>query len=463
MRIFTLVLTVGFLAGGAARGEQAVQRANSVERIVRYEYPVTNTADKPQDVRVYLALPRPNARQEIVFLYPQPGYERIFEDEFGNRIAEYCDRGVQPGEVRRHGWMAAVKTYAAVFHPSAGVEPLGEADRARYTRDTPKYLISDPGVTALRDALIRPGMSDYEKAAAVFHWFVENVTYLRDDKWDTAPEVIQRKQGSCSEYTYSILSLMRSAGVPCRYTGGVMISTANKTRYDEKVHEDAVFHRWAEVYLKDYGWFPVDGSRGAGATRRFGNNLHYWGQLTADGLQTYCGDGGGPLDWDYVAFARGEVRNSVKTDGVCFWIEAPLERLEPAIQEVNRALEEKMPPATLAKLAAETLTREVLFLLLDRLDRARYPQLAEELLKAKHPAAVYLGVYCDRLGVPMPSFITFPTLTDDYLRSEILKHRAAGAWDWRSLERWWRKARPIIAFSEERRVFVMTTRTIDLN
>lgn len=463
MRRWIGVCIVAGLGFCPVQAGQLVKKANSVERVVRYDYAIVSRAERAQDIRTHLSLPRTNVRQEVSFVYPEPGYERIVEDEYGNRVAVYVDKGVKPGEVRRHGWMAAVKTYAAVFQPSPDAESLGKDDAARYTRDTPKYLITDPVIVGLRDSLARPGMTDYDKAFAVFDYFVANVTYFRDDKWDTAPEVIQRKQGSCSEYTYSYIALMRSFGIPCRYTGGVMISTTNKSRYDEKVHEDAVFHRWAEVYLKGYGWFPVDGSKGAGAVRRFGNSMSYWGQLNAECLQTYCGDGGGMIDWDYIAAARGEESGSISTDGVCFWIDTPADGLEPAVKAVEKALDDALPAKRLGELAADTLSREVLFLLMNRVPRSRYPHLAEELLKVRHPAAVYLAVYCEHLDIPVPSFLAFPMLVDDYLRAEIIKHRLEGRWDWRGFEHWWRKARPEISFAEQRKLFALNNRALNLN
>jgi transglutaminase-like putative cysteine protease len=460
------VLALAFAASNLAQAAgPVVRRANSVERIVRFEFVVVNKLDRPQEISVRLPLPEANARQEVLWVYPQPGYERIVDDEFGNRIALYADKDMAPGEVRRHGWMAAVRTFAAVWEPSADVAPLGQEDRARYLEDRPNYQMTSPVIAALRDSLTRAEMKDAEKVAAVFNYLVENFKYVRDDKWDPAPEVLQRKTGSCSEYTFSFIAMMRACGIPCRYTGGLVLNGERKTKYDEKIHEDAVFHRWAEVYLKDYGWFPVDGSRAGGDVRRFGNYLNDYGRLPSGVLQLYSGDGGEDsyVGWDYTSYAKGAGKGSVGADAVCYWIEAPADQLKPAVEEVEAALAAKMPAEKLAALTKNLLSREVLFLLADRLDRARLANLVEELRAAHHPAAVYFAVYADKLGVALPSFLTFPNLVDEGLRGEIMKHRKGGAWNWSSFEHWWRKARTETTFAEPRQAFILNAKTLDLN
>ena len=73
--------------------------------------------------------------------------------------------------------------------------------------------------------------------------------------WNPAPTVLKRGTGSCSEYTFIFISLCRAAGLPARYAGSVVVRNKDKGI-------DDVFHRWAEVYLPNYGWIPVDVSAG---------------------------------------------------------------------------------------------------------------------------------------------------------------------------------------------------------
>lgn len=73
--------------------------------------------------------------------------------------------------------------------------------------------------------------------------------------WNTAPTVLTRGNGSCSEYSFVFISMCRSAGIPAKYVGSVVV------RGDDASIDD-VFHRWVEIYLPGYGWLPVDPSGG---------------------------------------------------------------------------------------------------------------------------------------------------------------------------------------------------------
>ena len=112
-------LAYGCLVQGLLFAGNHIQKANPVERCVRFEYRIINRSDRTQDVDLYLSLPRDNERQEISFLYPEPGYREIITDNYGNRIAHYIEKQVKPGEMRSHGWIAAAHMDAVVYQPLA--------------------------------------------------------------------------------------------------------------------------------------------------------------------------------------------------------------------------------------------------------------------------------------------------------------------------------------------------------
>lgn len=440
----------------------AVQVANQAERIVRFEYRVVNRADRAQDIVLQLALPQDNERQEVREVIPEPGFERLFHDRFGNRLVTYRERDVQPGEMRQRGWMARVRTRSAVWLPLPRPARLPAAERQLYTRDLANYQITSPLVLALRDRLVRPGMDDEATARAIYDHLVAHVTYYRDDAWDAAPTVLQKGQGSCSEFNYAFIALLRASGIPARYSGGPVLSADTRTTYDPRVHEDAVFHRWTEIFLRRYGWMPVDTSRGATAWRRYDNVLNLWGRLPAGSLQTCRGDGGEdePLGWDYVGTHRPQLPDSVRDAPVAYWIDDPGGDLQAVVDRTAAALDAPPTAASLAPLLADTLGRETVFFLARRLGRLADPLLAAKLLRLRHPAALY---YALRAGAtPAPATGGWEALADDYLRGEIARTLGSGDRDWPAFEYWWRKARAKIAWRDDAGVFVLTDRSLNV-
>lgn len=441
-----------------------VQTANQIERAVRFEYRIVNRIDRVQDITVTLALPQSNERQEVLEVIPEPGYTRIYNDDFGNRLVSYTEKNVQPGEMRLRGWLARVRCLAAVWLPLASPARLSAAERRCYTRDRSNYQITSPLILELKRKLIKTGMNDEAKARTIFEYLISHVTYYRDDKWDTAPEVLQKGQGSCSEYNFAFIALLRACGIPARYTGGVVLSTDNLSHYDIRIHEDAVFHRWTEVFLEHYGWLPVDASRGSTALRRFDNFLNLWGRLPASALQTYRGDGGEdePLGWDYVAANQPQLADSLRDAPVCYWLEGSNGELQPMVQQIAKEIARGLDHASLARIVADSTSREILFFLINQVDRSHYPLLCDELLRVGHPAALYFTLACERLQIPLPPERHSPLLADEFLGNEIKRVLDGDNRDWPMFEYWWRMARPEIVYSAEKKVFVLTNPDINI-
>ena len=74
-----------------------------------------------------------------------------------------------------------------------------------------------------------------------------------DCKAGEGNHILQRKKGTCSEYTNLFTALMRKKGIPCRFVAGFIF-----------IPEQKFYgcHAWAECYLKQYGWMAVDPQSG---------------------------------------------------------------------------------------------------------------------------------------------------------------------------------------------------------
>lgn len=65
--------------------------------------------------------------------------------------------------------------------------------------------------------------------------------------------ILEKRQGTCSEYTNLFLALMRRAGIPARMVVGYIYMPENDFEGS---------HAWAECYIRGYGWFAVDPQNG---------------------------------------------------------------------------------------------------------------------------------------------------------------------------------------------------------
>ncbi len=70
--------------------------------------------------------------------------------------------------------------------------------------------------------------------------------------------------GVCQDFAHLLLGVARMGGLPARYVSGYLVpgSAAGPNAKQEEVIGGQASHAWAEVYLPDAGWIPLDPTLG---------------------------------------------------------------------------------------------------------------------------------------------------------------------------------------------------------
>ncbi len=206
---------------------------------------------------IYYADPsdRPSQRLLSPVEYSPP--PKFKEDRWGQRIAVFHFEGLSPGESVEVSMKARLETSAIRYYiyPEDVGSKIPDRIRKPYLADDIKYDIHNPYIQKLVSKIVGDETNLYWKARKLFQYLIANMEYKLAGGWNTAPTVLKRKNGSCSEYSFSYVALCRAAGVPARYVGSLVV------RGDDASYDD-VFHRWNEIYLPGYGWVPVDANAG---------------------------------------------------------------------------------------------------------------------------------------------------------------------------------------------------------
>lgn len=77
----------------------------------------------------------------------------------------------------------------------------------------------------------------------------------------------ESKEGFCIHFASAVVFLMRKYGIPARYVSGYVARKEDFKRDGEQFTasvKDADAHAWAEIFLDDIGWVPVDATPGGG-------------------------------------------------------------------------------------------------------------------------------------------------------------------------------------------------------
>ncbi len=121
-----------------------------------------------------------------------------------------------------------------------------DIDQLRLTRSTDFWPVGDKQIRSLKDALIAPDMDVSEKAQRLLGWINENIAYggnIIGSRYGVK-KVLEQRYGHCWDKSDVFITLCRAAGIPARQVNGWLHGTGG--------------HVWAEIYLPDQGWMPVD-------------------------------------------------------------------------------------------------------------------------------------------------------------------------------------------------------------
>lgn len=117
------------------------------------------------------------------------------------------------------------------------------------------WIPTDGKIREIANGITKDKSGILAKARAVYDWVVEN-TYRDPDVKGCGLGIVEqmlvKRGGKCVDISSVYIALARAAGVPAREVFGI--------RLGKKPEQDITggYHCWAEFYLPDTGWVPVD-------------------------------------------------------------------------------------------------------------------------------------------------------------------------------------------------------------
>ncbi len=299
--------------------DEGFTRTNEKRQVLEFTHQVRNFGpDSIVSLDVYLAVPHDMDNQKLL---AKPVFDPLptgfVKDQWGQKVAHWCFENLGPAEfteVVMRSEVALYETQYFVFPDRVGaLDDIPGDIVEKYLVDDRKFSMGDPVIQKAVKAAVGEETNPYWIARNIFDYIIEHIEYELSGGWNLAPTVLDRGNGSCSEYSFVYISMCRAAGLPARYVGSVVV------RGDDACW-DNVFHRWVEIYLPGYGWMPVDPS--GGDQTRPADQANYFGHLANRFLITTSGGGGSDfLDWGYNANEKWTSRGRCKivTENIGEW------------------------------------------------------------------------------------------------------------------------------------------------
>ncbi|MDR2630593.1 MAG: IPT/TIG domain-containing protein [Spirochaetaceae bacterium] len=235
---------------------------------------------------LYLWVPQPvsSAAQRKIELLSR-NHEPFVENHRSTTLFQF--NNLSPRNAMNVNLSYLVEVYA--LETSLKVQAIKEGGdspaKSVYTQPSPLIPSDDPRIKAQAAALVGRERNPYIKARRIYEWLMAEGNIRTEPVNGGAIEALKEKKAD--PYTAALLfcALARAAGVPSLPAAGVLV---NRNR-------QALRHYWAEFWIDDFGWIPLDPALGAGAAPDSFN-------LRPDAAAYYFGN----LDNQRLTFSRGQ-------------------------------------------------------------------------------------------------------------------------------------------------------------
>jgi transglutaminase-like putative cysteine protease len=141
------------------------------------------------------------------------------------------------------------------------IQPYDNNDSVyrEFTSEAPNIVFTDK-IKKLSQEIVGSESNPLEIAKKIYDWISQNIKYSFAREYSTINNIsdycLTKEYGDCGQEAMLFITLCRYNGIPARWQSGWFTFPNAKD-----------IHDWTEIYLRPYGWVPVDPYMGIAATR----------------------------------------------------------------------------------------------------------------------------------------------------------------------------------------------------
>jgi transglutaminase-like putative cysteine protease len=304
----------GAQEGADAQARPSPRRPGQI-RVFRITY--SAQMDVPADAGnalLYLPLPPTAGHQRVASprIECNGAYEVVTDPKFGNELVAATGQAGRPLTVSISA-VVSRNAFRVLEHPG-WTPPQQEAGSVLDAFLGPNQLVPLGGkVAAEAEKAIEPGMTDEQKARAMYDYLASTMTYDKSVPGYGRGDAVRAcdvRKGNCTDFHSLFIGMARSQGIPARFHIGFPLPP------DEESGQVAGYHCWAEFHLDEVGWVPVDISE---AARDPSRHEELYGGLDENRVRFTCGrdipiPGSGLGPQNYIIYPIGVVDGQVQDD-----------------------------------------------------------------------------------------------------------------------------------------------------
>ena len=232
-----------------------------------YTFTLSAIEDATHNMRVFLPYPIATDFQtdiKLLSCHPTEMQEHFLPHAgFFYGCPAVCD--FSSGEAYTFSYVCELTVYSRVMGTTGITQTLTPEQFECYTI-VDESLVEHPLVRRCwEDVGMDEGTSDLEKARLLYDYLAKNKHFKKTK--DTCQcykcstlKALTDDGGHCITLARAFIALCRLQNIPAReQTGAIAVNPLGPNQYENWTYNEGVFgHTWAEVFIADFGWVPVE-------------------------------------------------------------------------------------------------------------------------------------------------------------------------------------------------------------
>lgn len=227
---------------------------------------VKNQGNAPAStIPLVLALPMDGGPDQYIERMDIPESEnRTTNDTWGNRFVHYTIDWLEPQSTREFIFNYTLKLMSVDYNIiGKSIRDYPDQENLSHYLEANAFInYKEPNIVDLARQIANDSGDIVDIAWNSYKWIIDNIYYQQVvGEWD-ASLTLRNGEGASAELSNLFVALMRANDIPARRVSG----WGNHFEKGEELYLTRFAHGWAEFYLPEFGWVPVDPAWGKSHT-----------------------------------------------------------------------------------------------------------------------------------------------------------------------------------------------------
>lgn len=226
-------------------------RFSPIQNQIEYQFQFTALVDIPE-TKFHFVLPKDGTHSQTLSEENLGPDTKLEVDAGGNRSLTLTVQAMKAGDTKD---MTVYRALLTRYKIQWNIDPTWNLPSKQIGEEFQSYLLDDWFLKMDSDIVLEKRNSllgesrNLKEILTKTQEYVASIPY-KSGSFESAPKVIEKNNGACTEHSYVTMALLRGLGIPSRLVWNYLPTESSK--------EITFNHKFVEVWVEGLGWIPME-------------------------------------------------------------------------------------------------------------------------------------------------------------------------------------------------------------